>query len=91
MGNPLKKSRILTGIYLGFGVEEFIRYIREDKPVIMSSSQDALKVMEIIEKAYEDAKSKTSGPAAQALSKGFSKTDLNMNHILQNFCHPVNL
>ncbi len=54
-------------------VEEFIRYIREDKPVIMSSSQDALKVMEIIEKAYEDAKSKTSGPAAQAPVKGFQR------------------
>ena len=36
-------------------VEEFVKYILEDKPVTMSSSYDALKVMELIEKAYADA------------------------------------
>ncbi len=37
-------------------VEEFIRCIQDNKKVVMSSSEDALKVMEIIEKAYNDAR-----------------------------------
>ena len=36
-------------------VAEFVRCIQEDQPVRMSSSQDALKVMQIIEAAYVDA------------------------------------
>ncbi|MDZ4243386.1 MAG: hypothetical protein U1D99_11210, partial [Candidatus Omnitrophota bacterium] len=36
-------------------VEEFFRCITEDKPVTISSSRDAFKVMEIIDKAYKDA------------------------------------
>jgi len=36
-------------------VEEFVRCIREDRPVTAASSQDALKVMQIIEQAYVDA------------------------------------
>ena len=40
-------------------VEEFVRCITENQPVATSSSGDALRVMEIIERAYEDAQ-KTS-------------------------------
>jgi predicted dehydrogenase len=40
-------------------VEEFVRCIRDNQPVVTSSSNDALRVMEIIERAYEDAQ-KTS-------------------------------
>jgi len=36
-------------------VQEFVKYIREDKPVMNASSEDALKAMQIIEKAYLDA------------------------------------
>lgn len=36
-------------------VEQFIDCIEKNKPVTVSSSQDALKVMDIIEKAYKDA------------------------------------
>ena len=36
-------------------VEEFIRCINDNKPVEMCSSMDALKVMEIIKKAYDDS------------------------------------
>jgi predicted dehydrogenase len=36
-------------------VTEFVKAIRENKPVTVSSSEDALKVMEIIEKAYINA------------------------------------
>ncbi len=36
-------------------VSEFVRCIREDKPVTMSNSFDALRVMEIIQQAYNDA------------------------------------
>ncbi len=36
-------------------VQEFVQCIREDKPVATSSSQDALRVMQIIEQAYIDA------------------------------------
>jgi predicted dehydrogenase len=38
-------------------VQEFIRCIEENVPVTKSSSEDALKVMEIIDKAYKDAAS----------------------------------
>lgn len=37
-------------------VAEWVRTIREDAPVEMSSSHDALRVMEIIETAYADAR-----------------------------------
>lgn len=36
-------------------VQEFIRCIDENRSITMSSSHDALRVMEIIEQAYEDA------------------------------------
>ncbi len=36
-------------------VEEFLRCIKEDKPVVNASSTDALKVMQMISKAYIDA------------------------------------
>lgn len=36
-------------------VGEFMKCIREDKPVTASSSEDALKVMQIVERAYVDA------------------------------------
>ncbi|MBU2044076.1 MAG: Gfo/Idh/MocA family oxidoreductase [Candidatus Omnitrophica bacterium] len=37
-------------------VEEFIKCIDSDSPVVSSSSSDALSVMEIIDKAYQDGK-----------------------------------
>ncbi len=37
-------------------VEEFVRCITENKPVVLSSSGDALCVMKMIERAYEDAR-----------------------------------
>jgi predicted dehydrogenase len=37
-------------------VEEFVKCIDQDKKVTISSSVDALKVMEIIEKAYRNAR-----------------------------------
>ncbi|MFB3883640.1 MAG: Gfo/Idh/MocA family protein [Thermodesulfobacteriota bacterium] len=40
-------------------VQEFIRCIDENIPVAKSSSEDALKVMEIIDKAYKDAASES--------------------------------
>lgn len=36
-------------------VAEFVRCIDEDRPVSVSSSRDAMKVMKIIEKAYQNA------------------------------------
>ena len=36
-------------------VDEFVKCIDTNSPVTLSSSEDALKVMEIIEKAYQDA------------------------------------
>jgi predicted dehydrogenase len=39
-------------------VEEFLNCILQNKKVTISSSQDAIKVMEIIEKAYKDAEFK---------------------------------
>lgn len=36
-------------------VAEFVRCIQENRPVSVSSSRDALKVMELIEKAYKNA------------------------------------
>jgi predicted dehydrogenase len=38
-------------------IKEFLKCIDENQPVIGSSSEDALKVMEIIDKAYKDAES----------------------------------
>ncbi|MCK5579877.1 MAG: Gfo/Idh/MocA family oxidoreductase [Candidatus Omnitrophica bacterium] len=38
-------------------VDEFVKCIQENKAVTMSSSHDALRVMEIIEQAYKDAES----------------------------------
>jgi len=35
-------------------VEEFVKCVVQNRPVSISNSKDALKVMEIIEKAYED-------------------------------------
>ena len=37
-------------------VEEFIKCIDQDRKVTICSSEDALKVMEIIEKAYRNAR-----------------------------------
>ncbi len=36
-------------------VEEFVKCIKEKKPVTVSSSEDALRVMELIDRAYADA------------------------------------
>ena len=37
-------------------IEEFVRCIKEDKPVEVGNTQDALKLMTLIEKIYEDGK-----------------------------------
>ena len=44
-------------------VEEFINTIKENKIVTMSSSYDALRVMEIVEQAYKDSENKIEGDA----------------------------
>ena len=46
-------------------VQEFVKCIEENKPVAISSAQDALKVMEIIEKAYHDAKVANPGELSE--------------------------
>lgn len=39
-----------------YEIEEFVRCIREDKPVQVGNTQDALKLMTLIEMIYEDGK-----------------------------------
>lgn len=56
VGNPSEEVTYFDrDLSWNLEVEEFLRCIKENKKVTMSSSQDALKVMEIIEKAYKDA------------------------------------
>jgi predicted dehydrogenase len=48
-------------------VDAFVRVVREDQPVEVSNSEDALRVMEIVTRAYEDAGiANVRKPAARA-------------------------
>jgi len=56
VGNPAEEVTYFDrDLSWDLEVEEFARCIIEDCPVSISSSLDALRVMEIIHAAYEDA------------------------------------
>lgn len=56
LGNPAEEVTYFDkDLSWDLEVEEFIRCIDTDSPVRLSSSEDALRVMEIIEKAYADS------------------------------------
>ena len=62
LGNPAEEVTYFDrDLSWDLEVEKFLRFIKEDRKVTMSSSEDALKVMEIIEKAYADAKQASWG------------------------------
>ena len=50
-------------------VAQFVQCIEEDKPIAMSSSLDALKVMEIVHKAYVDAAAEQNIPVKEKSSE----------------------
>ena len=57
LGNPVEEITYFDkDLSWDLEVEEFVKCIYEDKMVSMSSSKDALGVMEVIEKAYQNAK-----------------------------------
>ena len=61
VGNPTEEVTYFDrDLSWDLEVEEFLNCIKENKKVTMSSSQDALKVMEMIENAYADAKQQMS-------------------------------
>ena len=56
VGNPAEEVTYFDkDLSWDLEVQEFVRCITEDRPVSISNSQDALRVMEIIHAAYEDA------------------------------------
>jgi predicted dehydrogenase len=56
IGNPAEEVTYFDrDLSWDLEVEEFVNCITEDKPVTNSSSEDAFKVMEIIDKAYKDS------------------------------------
>jgi predicted dehydrogenase len=56
VGNPAEEITYFDrDLSWDLEVEEFLRCIREERPVTLSSSTDALKVMRLIEKAYIDS------------------------------------
>ncbi len=56
VGNPCEEVTYFDrDLSWDLEVEEFIRCVLEDKPVVLSSSTDALRVMGIIDRAYADA------------------------------------
>lgn len=58
LGNPSEEVTYFDrDLSWDLEVEEFVKCINQDKPVTNSSSEDALRVMEIIEKAYKDTNS----------------------------------
>jgi len=58
LGNPAEETTYFDkDISWELEVDNFVKAIDDDIPVATSSSQDALKVMEIIDKAYRNAKS----------------------------------
>lgn len=69
VGNPSEEViRFDKDLSWDLEVREFVRCIDEDAPVTISSAQDALKVMEIIDGAYRDAEA-NAGFVACAPSK----------------------
>jgi predicted dehydrogenase len=62
IGNPTEEVTYFDrDLSWNLEVEEFLKCISDNTPVINSSSRDALKVMEIIEKAYKDANEQPIG------------------------------
>lgn len=62
IGNPTEEITYFDrDLSWNLEVEEFVKCIVQDKPVTICSSDDALKVMEIVEKAYKDAGSNLTG------------------------------
>ncbi len=60
IGNPVEEITYFDcDLSWNLEVEEFARCIVQDVPISVSSSEDALKVMEIIDKAYCDARLNT--------------------------------
>ncbi len=56
IGNPAEEVTYFDrDLSWDLEVEEFVNCIAHDKPVTNSSSEDALKVMDVITKAYQDA------------------------------------
>ncbi len=56
VGNPSEEVTYFDrDLSWNLEVEEFIRCVEGNKPVAVSSSEDAYKVMEMIDKAYHDA------------------------------------
>jgi len=56
VGNPEEEVTYFDrDLSWGLEVEEFVKCIDQDRKVTISSSEDALKVMEIIQKAYRNA------------------------------------
>lgn len=56
VGNPAEQVTYFDrDLSWDLEVEEFVRCISEDKPVIVSSAEDALRVMKIVDRAYRDA------------------------------------
>jgi predicted dehydrogenase len=57
VGNPSEEITYFDqDLSWNLEVDEFVKSILEDQPVTNSSSLDALRVMEIIDKAYQDAR-----------------------------------
>ena len=62
LGNPSEEITYFDrDLSWDLEVEEFVNYIDHNTPVTNSSSKDALKVMDIIDKAYKDGTCSASG------------------------------
>ena len=61
VGNPAEEVTYFDrDLSWDLEVEEFVRCVIQDSPVLTSSSKDALRVMEMIERAYADAQNPRS-------------------------------
>ena len=57
IGNPAEEIAYFDrDLSWDLEVDEFVKCIDQDKPVTIGSSRDAFKVMDIIDKAYQDSK-----------------------------------
>ncbi len=64
VGNPTEEVTYFDrDLSWNLEVEEFVHCIERNKPVLNSSSRDAMQVMEIIHKAYKDAVRRTEEEA----------------------------
>lgn len=62
VGNPSEETTYFDrDLSWDLEVEEFVKCVMENKPVTLSSSADALNVMQVIEDAYKDAAVKFQG------------------------------